>query len=254
MERVEIKNRLRIPTEEEQRPVRVGVVMPVLNQFQKAIEAIASISTKHDWNLYIVPQWELRWALAKGWNWGIKQAADDNCSHIIVINDDILFGEDTIDSLVYLLQSDKDVALASGVNVRDDIAPQDIKGFKRAEPVSTSEHPDFSCFMVTPESFAKIGPFDENFFPAYFEDNDYHYRIKLANLKAVATTAASYYHYGSQTQNASPEHPVVPGKQFEANRDYYKKKWGGVPGAEMFTRPFNDDSLSPFQLIPGEKR
>ena len=39
----------------------------------------------------------------------------------------------------------------------------------------------YSCFTLTPLSIQLIGTFDENIYPAYLEDCDYNYRIKLLN-------------------------------------------------------------------------
>ena len=85
-----------------------------------------------------------------------------------------------------------------------------------------------------------VGPFDERFYPAYFEDNDYHYRIQLAGLRAVTYPPAMFYHYGSRTQNEATAVPLVPGSVFDENRRRYVQKWGGPPGQEQFRNPFGN--------------
>jgi GT2 family glycosyltransferase len=101
-----------------------------------------------------------------------------------------------------------------------------------------SEHPNFAAFMLGHACWESVGPFDEGFFPAYFEDNDYHRRIQLAGLRAVVHPPAMFYHFGSQTQNESVARPVVTSEMFERNRDRYVRKWGGLPGAERLAAPF----------------
>ncbi len=204
--------------------MKIGVVMPCLSEFQLAMDALASVQTKHEWTPYIIPNWRLKWVLSRSWNYGIERAIADGCTHIAVINDDILFSPYTLDALVELLDRNPggDIALASAMTLRGQVQdPLEVVSLKDwVHPESISEHPDFSCFMVTPESYREIGTFDQNFVPAYFEDNDYHWRIKLASKRAVSTNQAPYFHYGSRTQNANASQPVVPGPQFEANRAY----------------------------------
>jgi len=245
MKEVELKNNLVIEPE-NYRPerIKVGVVMPCLSEFQLAMDALSSVQTDYEWTPYIIPNWRLRWVLARSWNYGIESAIDDGCTHIVVINDDILFSPYTIDALVDVMLNNPDVALTSGMNMRGQMTdPFDVLTMDWEATLNMSEHPDFSCFMVTPESFAKIGRFDENFIPAYFEDNDYHYRIKLAGMRATSANTAPFYHYGSRTQNGGTA-PVVPSQQFETNREYFARKWGGYPDNEQFTTPYDDASLT----------
>lgn len=246
MHEVELKNNLIISPEYPEPPyVKVGVVMPCLREFALAMDALASVRTKYDWTPYIIPNWRLNWILSASWNWGIEQAIADGCTHICVINDDILFSPLTIDALVECMKRNPDAALASAMTLRGQVGdPLEVLGITDwPHPQTISEHPDFSCFMITPQTYEVIGRFDENFRPAYFEDNDYHYRIKLAGRRAISTNQAPYYHYGSRTQNGGPA-PVVPPQQFEANRDYYARKWGGVPEHESYSNPYGDATLT----------
>lgn len=224
---------------------KVGIVIPVLNQFQKAIDAISSIKTKHNYEVVIVRQWEMRFPLAGAWNWGIEDAISRGCNRILVINDDIVFSPDTIDNLVYVLDSDLRVGMVTGCNMRETSTPHDMRVVRAAEPVSESENPDFACFMIRPETYSTVGMFDTVFNPAYFEDNSYHYRMHLLGVRAISTTAAPYYHYGSSTQNGDASGPVVSGENFEKNKSIYVRMWGGVPGAETFRTPFNDPHKKP---------
>jgi GT2 family glycosyltransferase len=89
-----------------------------------------------------------------------------------------------------------------------------------------------------PQLLSACGTFDENFRPAYFEDNDMRYRIKLSGLKSYIHTEAVAHHYGSQTQYADRNNPVCPPHMFEENRRYYIEKWGGQPGQEVCTTPY----------------
>jgi hypothetical protein len=68
-----------------------------------------------------------------------------------------------------------------------------------------------------------------------------HYRIKLfPRYKAYIRRDADVFHVGSATQNANPVIPNCPSWQFEGIRAYYIRKWGGGPGEETFTNPWNN--------------
>lgn len=219
--------------------MKVGVVVPIRNQFQLAIEALWSVKTSFDWQPYIQPNWRQNRGVAGAWNDGVRQAFDDGCHYALVINDDVILSPWTIDRQVMAIEGEDDLLyFTSGMNI----------GAPSGNPFDIMSHPepprdtawvaglDFSCFMITQHCFNVIGPFDENFFPAYFEDNDYHRRIIIGGLHARMVTDAPFFHYGSRTQQSNAG--VVP-REFEANRQYYKEKWGGAPGAETFATPYN---------------
>lgn len=211
---------------------------------------------------------------AKSWNFGVRDAFERGYDYVLVLNNDVLLHPQTIDRLVERFEASKQKLIAEapvmtteqiepGVNIQAPIGPthfeyeelamvtaMNIRGecetpediFKKdAEPyhiVGEAEHPDFSAFMITKQTFEKVGEFDENFIPCYFEDNDYHYRINLAKLKAITLPSAIYYHYGSKTQTESGT-VVSTNGTFDNNRAYFVRKWGGMPGRETFTVPFN---------------
>lgn len=218
---------------------KIGVVMPVLNQFKLALEAIDSVRTQYEWKLYLEQNYSHNKGVATAWNDGVKRAIDNECSHILIINDDIVLGNETIDHMVYLMR-DKKIGVLTACDHRNTHSAEQV--YQMDNPcydVDIIDAPDFACFMITPESYWNIGTFDENFKPAYFEDNDYVYRCLLSGLKPVRSQNAPFYHYGSQTQNFDQSRPIVPSPKFEKNRDYYIKKWGGMPGKEKFKTPFN---------------
>src|SRR5262245_38462868 len=98
----------------------------------------------------------------------------------------------------------------------------------------------WACFLQREECWQAVGEYDERFWPAYFEDNDYHYRMRLAGLDYVVPAGGAVGHAGSATLQALPEvHRQRVAHHFELNREYYARKWGGPPGAERFARPFD---------------
>jgi hypothetical protein len=230
---------------------KVGVVFPVVNQFRMAIEAMESIQTQYDWQPFIIPQWRVKKSLSGAWNQGIHQAVDAHCDYILVSNDDVLFSPWTIDGLVEEFENaPTEVCMVTAVNQRGNIEPQDIRTIEKPTIITQAESPDFSCFLIY-RGFIEdtvVGEFDENVTPAYFEDNEMHIRINVLGLKAIATTAAPFYHFGSQTQNAelAENKPIVSGDAFNRNGEYVQRKWGSRDANQLNYRyPFNDPNNDP---------
>lgn len=181
------------------------------------------------------------------WNQGIEWGLANGFTHIVVSNNDTRFGPFMLQGM-YDRMERGGILLTSAVNViREVVVPDDIDG--EEHPVNhkadtEAPHPDFACFMVTQKTIDEVGWFDEEFFPAFFEDNDYHWRCKLAggDNAAIANTKAVFIHYGSRTQNQAQSGPIVPGEKFRQNEQYFIRKWGGPTGHEQYSKPFNDES------------
>lgn len=213
--------------------------------------------------------------------WAWNSAVDEMCvkrelDAVVICNDDVILAPDTArllaEGLVYGAAGttarpfpERKVVLTSGYNIRDvDLNLEQPGGHPYVEPSGPPYEaglsrevfyrpedlpkfqarwgtgPDFSCFCVSLETIKLIGPFDEVFDPCYFEDNDYHHRIKLAGYEALSY--APYWHYGSQTLAADPELASTFHTKFERCRMMYASKWGGTPGEETFTRPYDPSS------------
>lgn len=219
-----------------------------------------------------------RFGCAKSWNLGVKDAFDRGFDYVFIVNNDVIFHPEAIDRLVERFEASKsirmlkvdpkniNIALAVGeameitaegqmITEYDTLAmitcmdihgecsnPADIfnKFSESYKEVAEAEHPCFSAFMINKTCYEKVGEFDEGFTPAYFEDNDYHYRINLAGMKAIVLPTSLFYHYGSRTQVEAFNHreQMMAHESFRLNQFYYKAKWGGLPGGENFTFPF----------------
>ena len=97
----------------------------------------------------------------------------------------------------------------------------------------------FSAFGIDRDAVRKVGFFDENFVPAYFEDNDYDYRCRLAEVPFCGLPAGMS-HAVSSTLRSSTELQERNNYSFPLNREYFRQKWGGSPYREEFTTPFNN--------------
>lgn len=171
--------------------------------------------------------------VATSWNAIIKIVQNNSPDALlVVINDDILFHSDTLELMVNAALNDhlenncyQSVYCAGGI----------------AAPNA------FSLFLVHPRTFLDtIGPFDESFWPAYYDDNDCHWRMKMKKLDLirVANATATHMEEGSATlKSYTPEERARHDHEFNRNSELYLMKWGGMPGNERFIVPFDGVSV-----------
>ena len=234
-------------------PTKVGIVIPVLNNFKGAIELVESIRTEHEYKIYLMDQWKHPdRPLSEAWNLGFDRAKADGATHIFILNDDILFNKTSVDNAVkeYDRLSTEKVALVSLNNVFGEYQNkiEDFYNWNQpySVPIEVADHPNYSAFLVGPDFFDKVGRFDENFQPAWFEDNDNHRRINLLGMRAICTVASSCLHYGGvTTAMLAPER-----KSSEKSSQYYVKKWGGLYEGAVFLTPYNNPNLTPKDWTP----
>jgi GT2 family glycosyltransferase len=100
----------------------------------------------------------------------------------------------------------------------------------------------FSCIQVPRKIINDVGYFDETISPfyAYFEDNDFHYRMKLKGYDIKSVPGCKVKHIGSATfKKLTPVEQKLHHQKFNEAHYRYLMKWGGDPGKEQFTVPFN---------------
>lgn len=229
----------------------VGLVIPVLNNFDQAIDLIYSARTKHNLKIYIRPQYRFQVPLAAAWNRGISEAIEDGCDYIVVSNDDVLFAPFSIDNAIHFIDSDKMNIDLLGFN---DVSPtyedpfmitfaEQHDRFIPDQTIGGAVYRDdlFSCFVIKRDFFDKFGTFDENFDPAWWEDTDMLYRIHLLGGE-VFPSPVPYIHRKHQTTKKlnAPLNSMKSG-------EYYVKKWGSANKnlREAYSTPYNDNAISP---------
>jgi hypothetical protein len=70
----------------------------------------------------------------------------------------------------------------------------------------------------------------------------YAHRLSLCGIPFHNAGRTGIQHLGSQSQTV-PELRAQNQRTFAATAAYYKKKWGGLPGEETYTLPFNDPAF-----------
>jgi GT2 family glycosyltransferase len=164
-----------------------------------------------------------------GWNLGVSASWNRVITEVpespwwMIVNDDIVFAEGDLERLRDFMDGGGSLGML--------MTP--------------------SAFAISVDTIETVGTFDENFHPAYYEDNDYVYRCGLLGV-AVTALPANYHHERSATINSNPALRSENHRTFPLNRDYYIRKWGGMPLQETFRTPFNQGgSPRDWELEPG---
>ena len=154
--------------------------------------------------------------VAFGWNQIIDKALEWGATKILICNNDIAFGPHTVDGMCEaydrLRKEIPETVMVTATNHTRNLG--DIGNVK--QEWSHHEHPDFACFMLTPESIDRVGMFCEDYDPAFFEDNDMHWRILLMGYKAFGTNWAPFGHMVSQTRFNNPN--IISHYRFNVNK------------------------------------
>lgn len=243
---------------------RIGIVIPYVNCEEYLTGAIGSIKTMYDFCLVLIDNGSRRqlsdiislstlpddtvmikhsknMGVAAAWNEGIRRCfLEESIDAVVVLNNDIILHPEAIDLLVDELAKGK-FPVVTGTDVAKKCSqPQDIFTIRRPEIAYVKDEPEFSCFVISREGYENIGDFDEKFYPAYFEDNDYHYRARLKKERLVKLNTALYYHFGSRSIRENADLDSVVNTFYLQNKRYFEQKWGGEPGHEKYKAPFND--------------
>lgn len=98
-----------------------------------------------------------------------------------------------------------------------------------------------SLFWAIPvESCKTVGLWDTSFPDRiYHSDCDWCYRGKLAGLNPIDMKLPITHLNGGSNTIRDPQTRTVHGITFPMNVAYYQAKWGGQPGYEVYTTPFN---------------
>jgi len=143
------------------------------------------------------------------WNQLCNKIFSDGNDYALIINDDIYLGKkyQQIEALV----------------------EKKLTGFIKATP-------DWCCFVIHKDVYNTVGPFDECFYPAYYEDKSYEYRMKLKGIRIVSHPDLNPIDYkSSQTIEKEP----ILQEMCKKNKRKYIEMWGGEPTKEKYKTPYN---------------
>jgi len=165
--------------------------------------------------------------VAASWNLGLRAARRASGeSRVLVLNDDVVLTQDALQSYADALgDADENVVVIGPV-----------------------EHP-YSAWCCRAEMLLEeVGELDEQFWPAYYEDDDLSYRIALAGLRVklvdneqlgVAQLASG----AMTTADLGESGTEWLRRCYDKNMRLYDAKWGGQPPHELYSKPYDTTSI-----------
>ena len=191
--------------------------------------------------------------VAKANNQGILLALEDNCTQVLIINNDVEFERQLIEKMLQVQKDHKcslvvpkmmyfenpDYIWYAGstfikkkgfLPVHKGIKQKDTSQF---DGIYSVEYAPTCCLLVKKEVFLDIGMMDEKYF-AYFDDTDFSYRVlKDGKHKLFFFSDTKFYHkVGSLTKSVEKEKKREYRGDFfikhnTRNHIYFLKKIGG---------------------------
>jgi len=140
--------------------------------------------------------------VAKSWNDGIKLAYENDCTHFAVFNDDI--------ELPMNWWKECREINANLVTVQSDVQHTIISGW---------------FFILDKKCIDKVGYFDEQFSPCFFEDVDYGVRFRRSRLKGGIVDIDVFHHGGITTYGTLKESSKI---SFNDNLQRFRKKYPNI--------------------------
>jgi GT2 family glycosyltransferase len=207
--------------------IKLVVAIPTINRADLLNEALAKyfedfknthiaicdngnqdIITREENFMIYRPQENL--GVAKSWNMLIDYSDKIGATHVLILNDDI-----------YLGKNETELALLIKNNLDADF----INSFQ-----------NWCSYILRVDIWKKAGMFDEEFFPAYFEDNSFDYKMTLVGAKKTWTSFLDPIVYRNSMTIAKD--PTL-NQKFMENKQMYIQMWGGLPTEEKYLTKFN---------------
>lgn len=107
--------------------------------------------------------------------------------------------------------------------------------------IYVNEHDAYDMFVWTRSGVDEFGTFDENFWPAYFEDYEMCARFLARGGKPFRMTGSLPVKHGKFKPCSKLYHEAISGCG-DLNQEYLKLKWGRPDEKPIFTHPFNNPS------------
>lgn len=195
--------------------MKYTIVIPSI--YQPYTDACASTIKLPKENILIVDNTVNNKGVSASWNMGIDKMVADNSEWLIVLSAAMRFGEPGAQDFINALQQ----------------APSMV--------VECEMGHGWHLIAFRREVIEKVGRFDENFYPGYYEDIDYSYRIQLAKFEIPWTKVFC------DVSNMGWSHGCMLGK-VKVDGDklfrYLMAKWGGVRNKYEYKNPFNNPDNS----------
>lgn len=206
------------------------VCIPTLNAYKELQECINSLNNSSvlanilvldnggtlqlaEQNNLTIIRPERNLGVAGSWNYFINNV--DGLR--LISNDDVIFQENSIEKLL----EDYD------------------ENFLLCPTGMDTQLNAFSCFILPQKIIDVVGLFDEKISPqyGYFEDNDYHRRMKFLGFDLKLSSSKVFHKQSSTIKNFTTSQQKSHHDKFRKAKTNYIMKWGGPPGLEVLTTP-----------------
>ena len=154
--------------------------------------------------------------VAASWNQLCKAIFKEH-EYALILNDDIYLGRQEWEINSFFDWLEINLGIEDKIGVINAITADFFVGPK-----------DWCAFIISKKCYEQIGEFDDRFFPAYYEDNDYAMRMKLMGKKLeIIPFLEPLVFRASDSMKKDSE---IKGDE---SKKKYIEKWGGLPGEEM---------------------
>jgi hypothetical protein len=199
--------------------------------------------------------------VARSWNDGLSRSFNDGNDATLLINDDLFFYGGGFDAFADFVVSESRRVPEFGTISTFGLDTGTSGAVGAGKFYQRPHWQGAACMAIGPNAIETVGYFDQNFWPAYFEDADYFRRLELSGIPNLWDERILLEHNRSQTVRTDFLLKQLHDERIRRNERYYIRKWGGLrgwggpdapPGQELFAHPFNDPSIGyaiPFAAI-----
>lgn len=160
---------------------------------------------------------------------------------VFFIDSDVVLSKDCLDNLISCHLENKKAILFSSDQKKEGFSYREFLDPDFRPTIQTKVFTTTECCFMPRAVYKSVGRFDEMFYPVYCEDMDYFYRAKLKGWPLLSCPDAYHYHFSDSIPNEEIEFDKYKSMRFSILQEYYIYKWGGPPGNEIFTKPFNSE-------------
>ena len=232
--------------------MRVLTVLPVINE-EMTDGCLSTISDEHRKDILIVDNSEDKFAskykfgyleqldmnigVGRSWNKGVRKLLKENYDYLVILSATMRFNQGMDDFINYIQMDSSEYGLES-------------------------QH-GWHCIALGKKVFETVGLFDENFYPAYYEDSDFIRRMELSGIHNPMSTTQRLPRMDINAGFEGNAHGMRKGKvsvNMGACRQYFIDKWGYEPRYDTqrnrdilykwpFNNPANELSFWPVKSI-----
>ncbi|MCL6456624.1 MAG: glycosyltransferase family 2 protein [Gorillibacterium sp.] len=172
-------------------------------------------------------------------NRGLRLAVGDT---LLLLNNDVIVSHNWLGNMLACLNADEATGAVapysnrvSGIQLLDS-GYETVEEFHRIAETRNSANSTLwvqterlvgMCFLFKRAAMNRIGLLDEQFAPGLYEDDDYCYRLRLAEYKLMLAGDVIVHHYGSMSFKKTD--PAIMEELIRTNQDKFRNKWGIDP-------------------------